>query len=81
MPNKEIAEKELNDMLQKLGYYGYKEESEKDSLTKIETIKIIIDKLGLTKVAELKDIYKVEFSDLATINKDDMGYIALGWWK
>ena len=77
MPNKEITEKELNDMLQKLGYYGYKEESEKDSLTKIETIKIIIDKLGLTKVAELKDIYKVEFSDLATINKDDMGYIAL----
>ena len=77
MPNKEITEEELDEMLQKLGYYGYREESKKASLTKVEAIKLIIDKLGLAKVAELKDIYKVEFSDLAMINKDDIGYIAL----
>ena len=79
MPEKEITEKEFMDMLNKLGYYINSKENkeERSSLSKIDAIKLIIDTLGLTKVAELKDIYKADFNDVNLVKNDDVGYVAL----
>jgi len=39
--------------------------------------KVLIRYIQLNKVAELKDIYQVNFEDAAQINPDALGYIAL----
>lgn len=77
MPSKMISEEEFLDMLNKLGFYRNNDEDAKSSLTRVDAIKIIIDSLGLSKVAELKDIYNVDFNDVSLISKDDIGYVAL----
>lgn len=79
LPSKDITKEEFMDVLNKIGYYSNNKDEEKDKekITKLDTIKLIIDSLGLSKVAELKDIYKVEFSDLSEIKEDDIGYVAI----
>ena len=39
--------------------------------------KVLIRYIHLNKLAELKDIYQVNFQDTAQINPDALGYIAL----
>lgn len=77
-PDSLITGKEFLDMLNKLGFYVNSDEEEyKESLSRVDSVKIIIDSLGLTKVAELKDIYKVSFNDIEKISDDEIGYVAL----
>lgn len=78
MPAKNITEKEFLDMINKLGYYVSNEnEEEQGTLTKLDAIKMIIDSLGLSKVAEIKGIYKIEFNDIKEIEEEAIGYVAL----
>lgn len=78
LPKKAVSEKEFSDALSQLGYYSRNEEKEEDTeFTKLDAIKVLIEKLNLTRVAKLQNIYKTEGIDLTNMNSEDVGYIAL----
>jgi len=78
LPKKAVSEKEFSEALEKLGYYSRNEEKEEDTeFTKLDAIKVLIEKLNLTKVAKLQNIYKTDGIDLTNMNPEDVGYIAL----
>jgi len=78
LPKKAVSEKEFSDALSELGYYSRSEEEEEErEFTKLDAVKVLIEKLNLTKVAKLQNIYKTEGIDLTNMNPEDVGYIAL----
>lgn len=76
-PDQAITEKELQELLQKIGY-GYRETdvSEK-AITKEKTVQLMIKYLGLEKLSKLKGIYKTGFADDAYIGSEYYGAVAL----
>lgn len=78
LPEEAITKEEWFDLLRVVGSYTSEEEyKDLEKLTNIEAIKIIIKNLGLEKVANLSDIYKVEVNDIDEIEASDIGYVAL----
>jgi len=80
-PNLEITKGEFSVLLQSIGYgYGYSEEKDENAdkpITNEEMAKDFIIKLGLEKVAGLKDIYQTGFADEYNIKQDYLGAVAL----
>lgn len=78
-PDAEITKGEFNDLLQKVGYGYYEEDNNNTdrSITNEETAYSFVTKLGLEKVAGLKDIYRTGYEDEAGINPNYLGAVAL----
>lgn len=78
LPKNIVSTKEFNNALNKLGYYrGSEKNLENTEITKLEAIKNIIEKLNLSQVAKLKNIYKTDGIDLTNMEVEDVGYVAL----
>lgn len=77
-PDEYITFEEFNKILESVSYYS-EINSNKESiyLTRAEAIKRIVTIAGYQKIAELKDIYKLDFSDSSEIKDEDFGYMAL----
>ncbi|MEA4955220.1 MAG: hypothetical protein VB096_06875 [Pseudoflavonifractor sp.] len=46
-------------------------------LTRMDTVKLLLNSLGYGSVAQLKGIYRCDFKDAASISSDNLGYAAL----
>ncbi len=82
LPEQSITVGELNSLLNKIGYAVYDASAEKaaaDSalITREEITQLFIDKLGLTKMAAISNIYKTGFEDESSINAKYFGAVAL----
>lgn len=79
-PEKAITKAELYQFLNKINY-GYKTEKDlrnnSSTITRVDTAKLIVELLDLKKVAELTEIYQLDYADKDTISAADTGYIAL----
>ena len=70
----------INDMYKWLvqqNYITQKEVSPDSVVTKEDAAKYLIKFLRLNKVAEIKDIYNIKFTDAKTINADLIGHVAI----
>jgi len=77
-PNEYITIEEFNKWLESFIYYSDEKDLDKSgNLTRSEAIKKLITIAGYSKLAELKDIYKVDFADSNEIKPEYVGYIAL----
>lgn len=78
MPNKIITKEELLTLFNLVGAYVDESKYEAESsVTKLMAVKMLIDELGLEKVANLSGIYNVTFNDIELVNESDIGYLAL----
>lgn len=81
LPSQAITEGELNELLDKIGAYYpmVMKNATKDNrlITREEIALTFIEKLGLSKVANIKGIYKTGYADEATINEKYLGAVAL----
>lgn len=79
-PEKAITKAELYQFLNKINY-GYKAtkdlKNNNNTITRLDTAKLIVELLDLEKVAKLTGIYQLDFADKDTISSTDTGYIAL----
>lgn len=78
-PEKEVTVEEVNMLMEKLGYYNYKDNTAKSTklITREELAYIFIKRLGLEKVAKLSDIYTTGYYDESLINREYLGAVAL----
>ncbi len=82
LPEQPITVGELNNLLNKIGYAVYNESTEKAAadashITREELAQLFIEKLGLTKMANISGIYKTGFEDESSINTKYFGAVAL----
>lgn len=80
LPNEVIKGKELNNFLSLVGYYNtnkYPVLSKESSLTRIEASKILIGLLGYDKIANIKGIYNINFTDKDLITSDNVGTVSI----
>lgn len=82
LPEQPISVGELNSLLNKIGYAVYKDPAEdatadRSLISREEIAQLFIDKLGMTKMAAISDIYKTGFTDESSINKKYLGAVAL----
>ncbi|MGF7143919.1 hypothetical protein HNQ56_002349 [Anaerotaenia torta] len=82
LPEQAITAGELNELMDKIGYGYYTDTAQagqKDTrlITREEAAQIFISKLGLDKLAQLKGIYKTDFTDEASIDTKYLGAVAL----
>jgi hypothetical protein len=79
LPEQPITVGELNNLLNKIGYYRDSTEKAADTslITREELAQLFIDKLGLTKTANISGIYKTGFDDESSINSKYFGAVAL----
>lgn len=79
LPDQAITVSELNELLNKIGYYSAKEEAVKDNslITREAIAQTFINKLGLEKLAKLSGIYKTGFADESSIDTQYLGAVAL----
>lgn len=76
LPNKAISKEEFIGLLQVVGTYIDEDKYENlEKITKLDAIKMLVDRLGLDKVAKLSEIYTMPFSD--DVSREDIGYLAL----
>lgn len=80
-PGKEITKDEFSQLLQKLGY-GYYDEGNSavnstSPISREEAAILLIEKLGLKKLADIKSIFTTGYSDEVNINPDYIGAVAL----
>lgn len=80
-PNQNITVSEFNNLLSQIGYGYYTEGgsslTDNRSMTREQIAFSFIDKLGLKKLAGLKDIYATGYADETNINADYLGAVAL----
>ena len=81
LPSKDITIKEMNELLQKVGY-GYEYNADEDSkadqpITREEIAQAFIIKLGLEKVSKLSGIYRTGYNDENSIDAEYYGAVAL----
>lgn len=78
-PTKAITMKELNELMEKIGY-GWYDETQPVSdmiMTRQEIALNLVKKLGLEKVASIEGIYKTGFGDETDINPKYLGAVAI----
>lgn len=77
-PDKAVTEEEVNQLLEKLGYYYVKSAKESSKLiTREELAYNFIKRLGFENIAKLSGIYKTEFADESSISSEYLGSVAL----
>ena len=79
-PEKLITEGEMNQLLEKLGFWNASSENVKAStelITREELAYDLIRRLGLENVAKISGIYRTGYADEKDMNQDYIGAIAL----
>jgi len=80
LPNMLVTEGEVNQLLEKLGYWSSDNEAASASdklITREELAYTFIKKLGLESIARIPGIYTTGYADESLINKDYVGAVAL----
>ncbi|MBP1754854.1 MAG: hypothetical protein H6Q59_1252 [Firmicutes bacterium] len=80
LPDQAITVSELNELLNKIGYYYTGEvakEVNNNRITREEIAATFIAKLGLEKMANLSGIYKTGYADESSIDTKFLGAVAL----
>ncbi len=77
-PNEKITGSDLVMLFETLRIYGDSAEIlEKESLTRMDAVKLIIDYLGYGKIAVLQNVFITDFADNSDFTADDIGYAAI----
>ena len=77
-PSEKISSKEFTELLSLIRIYGNTETSkESETLTRMDAVKLIIDYLGYTKIAKLKNVFITDFADNSDFMAEDIGYAAI----
>lgn len=79
LPGNKITKGELETLLTTIKYEENTLTSKQKSasINRTDAVKRLINFAGLEKIAQLKNIYKVDFKDSNKISKNDIGYVAL----
>ena len=80
VPEKSVTEGEINQLLEKLGYWNADNEDANSStrlVTREELAYSFIKRLGLEKIAKISGIYISGYADESAINNKNVGAVAL----
>lgn len=77
-PDQAITKDELQILFRKLYYYYLADNiSGSNTITRADAAKFVISNLGLSYVAQAKDIFKLDFADASEVTDAMAGYVAL----
>lgn len=77
-PNEKITGEDFISLCETLRIYGDSAEIiKKESLLRMDAVKLIIDYLGYGKIASLKNVFITDFADNSDFKNEDIGYAAI----
>ncbi len=78
LPDQKITLGEINTLISNIGYSRSEvSDSDNNFITREDFASLLINKLGLEKLADLKGIYTTGYGDEASISKKNIGAVAL----